>query len=67
MTETTYPNSFMDRKAVPHSLGHLDFGNSILSLDFAQDGELVEPLFDFAQGGEPVEPFRVSDFVLRIW
>jgi hypothetical protein len=44
----------MEREAVPHSLGHLDFDHSILP-------------FDFVQGGELVEPFRVSDFVLRIW
>jgi hypothetical protein len=43
----------MDRKAVPSSLDHLDFGHSILP-------------FDLAQGGEPAEPFRISDFVLRI-
>jgi len=36
------------------SFNHLDFGHSILSFDWAQDGELVEP-------------FRVSDFVLRIY
>ena len=38
---------------------------SILSFDWAQDGEP----FDAAHGREPaerlVEPFRVSDFVLR--
>jgi hypothetical protein len=56
----------MDRKGGLHSFGHLNFGYSILSFDFAQDGES----FDSAQDREPVErlvePFRVSGFVLRI-